>query len=61
MLALPWDSTARGTKITKINDHHVDVESHGCHQFLDYKGNIARGYIGASSKGVIDKILDRIW
>jgi len=61
MISLPWDGTARGTKITKINDHYVDADSHGGHQFLDDKGNIARGYIGASSKGVIDKILDRIW
>ena len=61
MISLPWDGTARGTKITRINDHEVDVDSHGGHQFLDDKGNIARGYIGASSKGVVDKILDRIW
>jgi hypothetical protein len=61
MISLPWDGTARGTKITKINDHYVDADSHGGHQFLDDKGNIARGYIGASNEGVIKKILDRIW
>jgi hypothetical protein len=60
IIPLPWDGTARGTKIKKINDHDVDVDTHGGHQFMDDKANIENNIFGASSKGVIDKILSRI-
>ena len=60
IIPLPWDGTSRGNKITKINDHDVDVETHGGHQFMDDKANLENNIFGASSKGVIDKILSRI-
>ena len=60
IVPMPWDATQRGQKITKISGIDVDGVGSGGPRFMDDAENVKQGVVGASNKGIANRVVDRV-